>query len=345
MNKIPFFLLVVFSVLLNILIGYVDWKFGYLIPFTIFLVVPSVLLAIHKKTSQIVLVINALFAASIWFAVYIQVNSFWFCLLNGVLRFAVILAISYLIHIIIKQKLFTEKQNLELSRLHDEKNRILGIAAHDIRNGISQIYSISELVLENQNIKNNFYEEFYLIELMHKSSENLLTLLSKILDFSKIESGIISINLHKSDYIKFIEERIQLMAFAAQRKDIQIVTNFEVSTLIIEFDSFYLQEAFDNLLSNAIKYSYHKSEIKVSIYLKKNFIYTEITDFGVGIPENELSEIFGSFSKGSSQPTSGEHSTGLGLTIAKKIVELHKGAIGVKSTLNLGSSFYYSLPA
>lgn len=344
MNKIPFFLLIIFALLLNILIGIIDWKLGYVMPFTIFLVIPPILLAMHKKSSRIVYVINAFFAASIWFAVYIQVNSFGFCLLNGILRFAIFLAVSYVIHILIKQKLITEKQNLELISVNEEKNRILGIAAHDIRNGISGIYSLSELVLETQNLKNNFHQEFDLIEIMHKTSENLLSLLGKILDISKIESGIISINLLKSDYIRFIEERVQLMSFVAQRKDIQIVNNFEVSKLIIEFDAIYLQEIIDNLLSNAIKYSYPKNEIKVSIFLNDNFVITEITDFGVGVKESELSVIFGIFSKGTSRPTLGEHSTGLGLAIAKKIVELHKGTIGVKSKINQGSTFYYSLP-
>jgi signal transduction histidine kinase len=344
MNKIPISIFFIFATLFNIIIGFIEWKLGYPMPFTIFFVIPPILLAIHKKSSRIVLVLNAFIAASIWFAVYIQINPLWFCLFNGIIRFSILLTISYVIQLLIKQKVITEKQNLELTKLNEEKNRILGIAAHDIRNGISGIFSLSELVLENQNLKTSFHQEFDLIELTHKSSENLLALLSKILDISKIESGIISINLLKYDYVNFIEERVKQMSIVARRKDIQFVTNFEVSTLIIEFDELYLQETIDNLLSNAIKYSYPESEIKVFVYLKDNLVYTEVTDFGVGIPEIELGKIFGTFSKGSSQPTSGEHSAGLGLAIAKKIVELHRGTIGVKSKMNQGSTFFYSLP-
>ncbi len=114
--------------------------------------------------------------------------------------------------------------------------------------------------------------------------------------------------------------------------------------MYFEFDPTYLQETIDNLLSNAVKYSSPKDHIVVTVHKNDNFVVTEIKDYGAGIPENELNNIFKVFSKASPQPTSGEHLSGLGLAIAKKVVEMHKGTIGVESTVDQGSTFHYSLP-
>ena len=115
--------------------------------------------------------------------------------------------------------------------------------------------------------------------------------------------------------------------------------------LSFSFDDKYLGEVVDNLLTNAIKYSNPHSRIfvRVSVTPEDN-IRTEIIDEGVGIPVAEQHKLFQYFQKTSTEPTGGEGSTGLGLAIAKKIVSIHEGHIGVKSEPGTGSEFYFELP-
>jgi signal transduction histidine kinase len=114
---------------------------------------------------------------------------------------------------------------------------------------------------------------------------------------------------------------------------------------MINFDNHYFSEAIDNFLSNAIKYSYNNSEIIVKISLPDDkHLLTEVIDKGKGIEEGEQQKLFNYFQKTSTRPTGGEISTGLGLAIAKKIITLHNGEIGVKSVLDQGSNFYFTLP-
>jgi signal transduction histidine kinase len=344
MKKIRFYTIISFAFLLDLLIGYIDWKSNDQIPFTILYVLPVFLIAYQKKATKIILVANSFLPALIWIITYFQLDSYPIILLNGILRFVIFLVLSFIIQLLIKQKEMLHEKNIELIQLNEEKNVILGTAAHDIRNGIGAIHSFSELLVENQDLKSNFKQESKFIDIIHQSSGNLIILLNNILDISKIESGKIIINTASADYICFVEERLAFFQLITQKKQIEIVKDFKINSLKFEFDHIYLQEVFDNLLSNAIKYSYPKSQIKITIYQKYSSAITEVSDSGVGIPAPEIGKLFKVFSKVSSKPTSNETSSGLGLAIAKKIIDLHKGTIGVKSTFGQGSTFYFSLP-
>lgn len=344
MRKIPFPVILVFAFLLELSIGYIEWVDKSQMPFAFFFILPVFLLAVQQQSSKILLIGNSFFVAVIWFVVYFQSNPFLICLFSAILRFVVFLVGSFIIQLLVIQKVKLAKQNLELVKLNEEKNKILGIAAHDIRNGITAIFSYSHFLVLNQNLKNNFQQEYEFIEIIHNSSGNLIKLLGNILDLSKIESGTVILKPAKNEYIRFVKERIKLFQFIALEKNIEIVTNSNVNKLSMEFDAIHLQETIDNLLLNAIKFSFPGSTITITITENDIFVITEVTDSGVGIPENEIDKIFGIFSKGSLKPTHGERSSGLGLAIAKKIVELHGGTIGVKSDLGKGSTFHFTIP-
>jgi signal transduction histidine kinase len=112
----------------------------------------------------------------------------------------------------------------------------------------------------------------------------------------------------------------------------------------LRIDQIYLSEVLDNILSNAIKYSNKGTKIKVNIKYSDGMVLTEIIDNGIGIREEDLGSIFEPFKTTRNKPTNGEVSTGLGLTLVKKIITLHGGRIEVKSRENEGSTFYYYLP-
>jgi signal transduction histidine kinase len=237
------------------------------------------------------------------------------------------------------------QKNKELMDLNHEKDGILGIAAHDIRNSVSAIYSFSGLLLESLKSKENLKEEIEISTIIYDASDNLLKLVSDLLDISKIESGKISLVKSLNDYNSFIESRINLLRIIARNKNINIVYNKLPDLKKILFDPVYLSEVIDNLITNAIKYSNRDKQIEVLVKVTDDkWLRTEVKDNGIGIDSSELDKLFKPFSKTSSRPTSGEISSGLGLAIADKVVRLHGGEIGVQSKINEGSTFYFTLP-
>ena len=152
-------------------------------------------------------------------------------------------------------------------------------------------------------------------------------------------------NLKNQDYLSFLQHQISVNRILAKHKEISISFHYPVVEIALLFDEHYLSEVVDNLLSNAIKYSNKNTEIVVRVSQDNGKqILTEVIDQGQGILAEEQQKLFNYFQTTSSRPTGGEQSTGLGLAIAKKIVVLHGGEIGLKSVPNEGSTFYFLLP-
>jgi signal transduction histidine kinase len=242
----------------------------------------------------------------------------------------------YFIDVLIKEH---DGQNQLLKALNEQKNEFLGMAAHDLRNPIGVIQGFSELLEEQVDDELKEYSS-----MISKESSKMMQLLNDLLDISKIEAGRLDLKTTKSDYIALAKQNIKINNFIAQKKNIKIVSDFEITNQILEIDEGKIEQVLNNLLSNATKYSYPDSKIIVKIFREGNHVVTQIIDQGQGIPEKEIEEIFNPFKKTSVHPTGSESSHGLGLAIVKKIVEGHKGNIGVTSKIGEGSVFYFTLP-
>lgn len=233
--------------------------------------------------------------------------------------------------------------NKDLVRLNAEKNKFIGIAAHDLRSPIGNIQSFADIILsEYKNIDVQIIE---IVNYIKELSDNTLELLKKLLNVSAIESGTIITNPKYQNYIQFIERQVYFNQILATKKEIRIKYNATLTDINFYFDENYMSEVINNLLTNAIKFSYPKSEVLVNISItENNYVKTEIIDQGKGILEEEQLKLFNYFQKSSTMPTAGEQSTGLGLAIVKKIITEHKGKVGVISKINYGSNFYFELP-
>ena len=217
-----------------------------------------------------------------------------------------------------------ENSNARLAELNIEKNKYVGMVAHDLRNPIGVSVSFSEILMEN--------------------FDQSLKLISDFLDISKIESGIFDLNLIDQDYLGFVEENIAHNDILARNKFQQIQLQVSSDQIMVRFDAGKLHQVLNNLLGNAIKYSFPHSQIVVDVYKAENRVITRIIDHGQGIPEPELEKLFAPFQTTSVKPTAAEKSTGLGLAIVKKIVEAHGGTVGVESKVGTGSTFSFTLP-
>ncbi len=236
-----------------------------------------------------------------------------------------------------------EKANGDLTKLNLEKNKYLGIVAHDLRNPIGNALSFAKLLISDYT---DFTQTQHLkyLKVINERCYYALNLIESFLDVSKIESGILDLNLDQYEYYEFVRSCIAQNELFANKKSQEIVFNCECPKTYISFDKNKMEQVMSNLISNAIKYSNSAKKIWVKIQIENGHMKTQVKDEGQGIPENELPNVFKAYRTTSSKPTDDEKSTGLGLAIVKKIVEAHNGSISVKSTLNIGSEFVFTLP-
>jgi len=249
---------------------------------------------------------------------------------------------SQILNRIIRYSIERKGTERKLRHLNEEKNRLLGMVAHDLRNPLTSIRGFSELILEDQSISRK--EMCELLNIIHNLSEEMLLTLHNLLDVARIDSGKFDVNLKEHNLSELLHYRIRLSNLTAKRKNIQLIDQVPDDLYAI-FDNERLNQVVDNFLNNAIKYSPTDSQIKITA--KETEVGTEVSviDQGPGIPKAELDHIFATFhTLGSVTPTGGETSSGLGLAIAKKIIDAHQGEIGIRNSDKNGSEFYFHIP-
>ena len=173
---------------------------------------------------------------------------------------------------------------------------------------------------------------------------HLLDLLDKLLDFSIIEAGQMTITPLRVEVAIWLSEVIARQEPEAQAKNILIET-CPVPSGWIEIDPLRLEQALTNLISNALKYSPRDSQVQIEVLRAEDHWYFAISDQGSGVRPDDAHRLFKPFQRGPSQPTGGEKSTGLGLSIARSIVSAHGGEIGVTGNSDGGATFWFTIPA
>ena len=236
-----------------------------------------------------------------------------------------------------------ESANSKLSELNIEKNKYIGMVAHDLRNPIGVAASFSDILIEGND---TIPDESKLEYLGHINSNCYfaLNLMHDFLDISKIEAGIFELNLKEQNYQSIVNDCIIQLSFKAKNKSQEIVVKSEIPEMIVFLDRDKIQQVLSNLLSNAIKYSHSNTKIEIHVSIKNNELTTCVIDQGQGIPQEELSKLFKTFKTTSVRSTDNEQSTGLGLAIVKKIIEAHQGTFNVESEVGKGSIFSFSIP-
>lgn len=215
----------------------------------------------------------------------------------------------------------------QLSRANADKNKFLGMAAHDLRNPLASIRGLAEF-LSDGTVGALTPDQRELVNLIHQASQSMVTLVNDLLDVATIESGELRLQPAPASLADLIEKSVTLNALESARKHTQIVCTERPAAPPITVDAEKIRQVIDNLLSNAVKYSPPASTIRVSLALKDDGTQViSVRDQGPGIPENERDRLFKDFGRLSAVPTGGEKSTGLGLAICRKIVEAHHGAI------------------
>ncbi|NJK86746.1 MAG: hypothetical protein HC906_13030 [Bacteroidales bacterium] len=229
----------------------------------------------------------------------------------------------------------------QLNDVNEFKKEVLRIAAHDIRNPIGAIYGYSTLIVTNPEDTDKVSQYAELIHQLSLRINNLVNDLlgSAINDVSEIELEKTTFNL-----IETIRSVIENLKMKADEKQQSIIFTTREDILLIEADRYKISEVADNLISNALKYSAPTKNIAVHVFSDEKFAFLQVSDPGPGFSEDDLKNMYKKFQKLSAQPTGNETSVGLGLYITKKIIDLHKGKIDLKTQRGKGSTFTVKLP-
>jgi signal transduction histidine kinase len=238
-----------------------------------------------------------------------------------------------------------ENQSERLKRANAFKSEVLGTVAHDLKNPLGVILGRTEMLNEllcmspvpEEGARGQ-------VEHIRQTARRLNDMVEELIADARADAVDISVRAYEPDFGLLVEEVAESNRKLAAAKDQELVVAVETG-LKVKADTERLREAVDNLVSNAVKYSPLGGHIEVNAGREGGEAVVRVTDQGPGLSPEDTDRLFGRFQRLSAKPTGGESSTGLGLSIAKRIVDLHKGRIFVESPNGRGgATFAIALP-
>jgi PAS domain S-box-containing protein len=234
---------------------------------------------------------------------------------------------------------------VENARLFDEAERatrsrdqMLGVVAHDLRNPLSTILMASQLlndILEPDSVARRQ------VAMMHRAGERMNRLIQDLLDVKRIENGRLVVEPRPVLALSLLTEAVETLRPLAAASALELALDTPAELPCVSADPNRVQQVLSNLIGNAIKFTPRGGRITMRGVQLASEVRLAVSDTGRGIPADQLPHIFGQYWQGTRSDRRG---IGLGLAIAKGIVEGHNGRIWVESTVGEGSSFYFTLP-
>jgi signal transduction histidine kinase len=233
------------------------------------------------------------------------------------------------------------KQNKNLELYNKQKDYILATVAHDLRGPVGNINTITSVINMDETLND---ETKTLINLINQSADLSLSIINDLVDAINVDRKNELLKEDKIELIEIIHNVLKMHYENLNKKKINVqLDNFP--GLEIKGDRSLIIRVLFNLISNSIKFSNINTEILIETSLfDENNVLIKIKDQGIGIDSDKLETVFEPFTSASRRGVAGEKSIGLGLSICKKIIELHHGKIWVESKPNEGSEFYIILP-
>lgn len=236
-----------------------------------------------------------------------------------------------------------EASRAELQRLNELKNELLGMAAHDLRNPLAAIQGLVDLLVQ-QTFGHLEGDQREALARIGASSRRMVALVNDLLDVSTIEAGRLKLECGPQDLLCVVRDAVDAIRLLAGPKEIRVELA-EVEPLPhVWIDRARIEQVLSNLLGNAVKFSYPGSTVEVGLSRREGCGVISVRDCGCGIAPDQAERLFQPFGAETRPGTAGERSTGLGLAIARKMVEAHGGKIWVTSELGVGSCFFVALP-
>jgi PAS domain S-box len=247
-----------------------------------------------------------------------------------------------------KSKEYNLKKALDEAIEQDRrKTDFFSNLTHELRTPLNVMLGVVQLYDNLHKEKDNVSLVIKSKNYMHILKQNcfrLLRMVNNLLDINKIEAGYHKLNLKNDNIINVVEEITQSVVQYADTKGIQLIFDTEIEELIMAFDSDKIERIILNLLSNSLKFTPEDGTINVNMYNKKNNIIIAIKDDGIGIPKEKQKDIFNRFIQADKALNRQYGGTGIGLSLVKALVELHKGNIKLISEEDKGTEFVIEMP-
>jgi signal transduction histidine kinase len=249
--------------------------------------------------------------------------------------------LTQLNHKISEQKLQLENTLHQLENQMNEKDRILRVVAHDLRNPIGGIVSLVDLIIDTHDDETLKAD---MLSMIRNASSNSLNLIRELLEYSSVVKDKIERSREWVDINELAEECVELLSYKAREKKQHLHLKLLPQETQLYINREKMWRVISNLIVNAIKFSKQGSDIYINVEKKGENVIISVKDTGIGIPESDRPFVFDVFSKAKREGTAGEQAFGLGLSISKQIVEQHEGIIWFESEVNKMTTFYVQLP-
>ena len=237
----------------------------------------------------------------------------------------------------------TEDKGRQLEMANRHKSEFLANMSHELRTPMNAILGFSEVLAERMFGEVNAKQAEYLQDIL-SSGRHLLSLINDILDLSKVEAGRLELELGRFHLPTALDNAVTLVRERATRHGITLAQSVEPGVADIVADERKVKQILLNLLSNAVKFTPEGGRVGLSATAAYSAITIAVSDTGIGIAPEDQAAIFEEFRQVGRNDTRTQEGTGLGLTLAKKFVELHGGRIWVQSQVGQGSTFSFTLP-
>jgi PAS domain S-box-containing protein len=233
-------------------------------------------------------------------------------------------------------------KNEELTLINAEKDKFFSIITHDLRGPFNSIMGFTQLLYEIVNEKDS-PEVVEYADIILKSSEKAMDLLNNLMEWTRSQTGRMKYNPEYFELNVFLQPILHLFEEIAGQKSISVTKNLPVSAPVFA-DKAMMGTIFRNLISNALKFTQEGGEVTISAEVSQNNLTVAVRDNGIGIPKESVKRLFRIDQNFSTQGTSKESGTGLGLILCKEFVDKNKGEIWVESEEGKGSTFYFTIP-
>lgn len=234
------------------------------------------------------------------------------------------------------------KLNKQEVALREEKDRFLGMAAHDLRSPLNAIIALAGILKEEAEKYDQEHREY--VEYITESANQMNDLINNFLDVHRIEDGKEKTKQEKVNIKNLLKALLFKFENKAKQKEISISLDYQLDSEFVITDKSIFSQVVDNLISNAVKYSPKGKDVYVRLKKSNNSFDIEVEDEGYGIKESEKSKLFRKYQTLSVRPTAGEKSVGLGLSIVYDQMGLIGGEIACESEEGEGATFIARFP-
>jgi len=235
-----------------------------------------------------------------------------------------------------------KKSEARLIELNATKDKFFSIIAHDLKNPFTCLLGSTELLNEKiYQMDNEKIRE--LAQVLNDSAKSGYAILQNLLDWSRSQTGLIKFNPENIDLKYLVNENISELRLFSAKKEIDVISEIQEDMHIFA-DKNMINAVLRNLLSNAIKFTPRFGTVMIGALINHNEVIVSVKDTGIGIPGENINELFRIDTKFTRPGTNKEQGTGLGLKLCKEFIEMQGGKIWVKSTVNKGSEFVFSIP-